>query len=361
MSGDGSVFQRASDNKWIAQLSIGSRTSRRYVSRSANTKREAQSKLRELQAEHRAGVARGPLTAGSYLAQWVRDVRNIRPTTRHGYEVVVNHHLVPVLGHVRLVELSPLHVEAALSDLGKRMSAKSVRNIHTVLRRALGQAVRLGLVTRNVASREFVDAPRVPFNEPRVLSVDEVHRLLATAADDRLLALFVVAVGTGLRQGELLGLAWEDLDLANARLTVRRELVYRDGKYRREEPKTDRSRRVVPLAQPIIAALEEHRARVIAEGFVPTSTGPVFTNRRGGPLSGSWVTHHFYQLLTEAGIPRLPFKNLRTTFASRLHEMGVADRVIADILGHTRTRTTQTHYIATSPESAVAAVARLVR
>jgi len=287
-------------------------------------------------------------------------VRNIRPTTRHGYEVVIRMHLVPAIGDFRLSALSPLHVERALSELGPRMSPKTLRNVHAVLRRALGQAVRSGLVTRNVASREFVDAPRVSVEEPRALSTDEVHRLLDVCRGDRLEALFITAVGTGLRQGELLGLAWQDVDLDAGRIHVRHELVRRDGRYLRDELKTDRSRRVVPLAPPVRDALIAHRGFVIAAGFVPTATGPVFTNASGGALSGSWLTHHFYALLHTAGIPRLPFKNLRTTFSSRLFEAGVSDRAIADLLGHTRTATTHGHYIATSPAQALEAVARLV-
>ena len=265
-----------------------------------------------------------------------------------------------VFGHVRLRELSPVHVETALAKLAPTMSPKSLRNVHIVVRRALGQALRAGLVTRNVASREYVDAPRVPVAEPRALSVEEVHRFLEACRGDRLEALFVTEVGTGLRWGELGGLANEDVDLVAGRLVVRRALVRRDGRYLREEPKTERSKRTMPLTPTVVLALIAHRDRLIAEGFIPTATGPVFVNRDGGPLSGSWVTHRFYQLLDAAGIARLPFKNLRTTFASRLFEAGVPDQVIADLLGHTRTYTTKKHYIATTPQAAEQAIEKLV-
>ncbi len=171
-----------------------------------------------------------------------------------------------------------------------------------------------------------------------------MDRFLDVCRGDRNEALFITAIWTGARQGELAGLAWEDVDLTAGRLVVRQELVRRDGRYQREEPKTERSKRTIPLSPPVVAALMAHRDRLIAEGFVPTATGPVFVNRDGGPLSGSWLTHHFYGLLEAAGIARLPFKNLRTTFASRLFELGVQDQVIADLLGHTRTYTTKKHW-----------------
>jgi integrase len=175
---------------------------------------------------------------------------------------------------------------------------------------------------------------------------------------DRLEFLFVLALGTGLRQGEILGLAWEDVTPEG--VSVRKELARIDGKYQRVEPKTPASRRFVPFSGSVAAGLERHRARVIADGFVPTRTGPVFTNTTGGALNGSWLTHRFYDLLAEAGIDRLPFRNLRTTFASRLYDAGVPDHTIAQLMGHTRTHTTRRNYIARTPEQAVAAIERLV-
>jgi integrase len=234
--------------------------------------------------------------------------------------------------------------------------------VHAVLRRALGQAVRAGLVPRNVASREFIDTPRVPVEEPDALSGEEVARFVEVVRSDRHEALFLLALGTGMRQGELLGLAWQDIDLDAGSLRVRYELTRRNGQFERAEPKTDRSRRTVPLAPALVAALVAHRERTIAAGFVPTATGPVFTNRSGGPLNGGWVTHHVHELFIRAGIRRLPFKVLRATFSSRLFEAGVSDIELAQLLGHTRTHTTKRHYLALGDQhaSALAAVERLV-
>jgi integrase len=364
MSGEGAIFpitDKRGRRRWRAQLSIGGRTSRRYVTRTRSTRAEARQALDELRAASVSGSSR--MTVSDYLERWVADARNIRETTRHGYAAVVTTHLVPAIGHRRLDQLTPSDVERMLADLAPAMSPKTLRNAHAVLRRALGQAQRAGLVARNVAAREYVDAPRVTVAEPEALSIDEVRRLLAAARGDRLEALFVLAVATGLRQGEILGLAWEDLDLEGARLHVRKELVRRDGMYRREEPKTERSKRTVPLSPATVAALRAHRERVIASGLVPTSTGPVFSAPSGRPLNGSWLTHHFYRLLELAGIARIPFKNLRTTYSSLLYAAGIGDPSIARLMGHARTHTTRKHYIATaglSQDDAVAAVERMV-
>ena len=361
MPGEGSIF-RLKDGRWRAQVSIGPRTNRRFVTRTVPTRGEALAALDELKADRRAGVVRSRTTLGDYLERWVDSARNIRPSTRDGYRAVVTYHLAPTIGSIRLSELRPTHIEEMLGVLERRMSPKSLRNVHAVLRRALGQAVRSRLIPVNYAGREYVDAPRVTVDEPDALSGEEVTRLLEAVRGDRLEALFVLAVGTGLRQGELLGLAWQDVELDAGRLQVRYELARVDGVYRRVEPKTDRSRRSVPLAPGVVDALRAHRQRTIDEGFVPTATGPVFTNLQGGPLNGSWLTHHHYDALERAGIRRLPFKNLRTTFASRLFEAGVSDLEIAQLMGHTRTHTTKRHYIALAGRhaSALEAIERMV-
>jgi integrase len=362
MPGEGSIY-RLPNGRWVAQLSIGGRTVRTYRKRIRKTRAEAHEALAELVGDHRAGLNPSRLLISAYLTRWVREVRNIRPATRHAYANAIEFHLVPLIGEVPLTQLAPMHVERLIGQLAERLSPKSALNTFAVLRRALNMAVRMGLLARNVAARQFVDAPRVPATEPRSLSRDELGRVLEAAKGDLLEALILTAAGTGLRQGELLGLAWEDLDLESGWFIVRKELVRRAGKYHREEPKTPRSRRTVPLAPSIVAALVAHRARLIAAGFTPIATGPVFVTARGRPLNGTWVTHRFQAIARQAGVNPVGFRNLRTTFASRLFEEGVPDRRIADLLGHTRVATTQGHYIETagaSSDAAIAAIERLV-
>lgn len=356
MPGTGSVYRER--GRWVAQLAIGPRGQQLKVRRTRESRAEALAALDELR-EQRSPVT-SQVTLSAYLERWVTDVRNLRPATQRAYANAIAYHITPAIGTVSLADLSPLHVESMLAEVGERVAPKTLRNVHAVLRRALSMAVRAGLLTRNVASREFVDAPRVPAAEPRALSMDEVHRLLQAARGDRLEALFVLAVGTGLRQGELLGLAWEDLE--EHRVSVRRELVRRNGRYSRDELKTQTSRRAVPLSAGVAAALRAHRERVLAAGFVPTATGPVFTNLRGGPLNGGWVTHHFYDLLRKAKIQRMPFHGLRATYSSRLAEAGVSDLEISRLLGHARTTMTKKHYIAAgpTPEAVLETVERMV-
>lgn len=325
----------------------------------ARTKAEAEAALDELRARH-GPMSATTMTVGAYLERWVRDARDLRPGTRVIYESVVRVHLVPALGVIRLADLSPLHVEAMLARLMPILAPKTVRNIHLILRRALGQAVRAELIPRNPAGREYVDAPKVIAPEPESLTPAEIARIRALLPGHPLEAHVLVALGTGVRQGELLGLAWEDLDLSAGTLRVRKELARINGQYRRVEPKTPRSRRTIRLAPVVTDALVAHKARLIAQGFIPTATGPVFVNRSGLALSGSWLLHTWYRLLEDAKVKRRPWKVLRSTFASRLFDEGVADRTVADLLGHQRTYTTHRHYIAGGNTDVTEAIGRVV-
>lgn len=353
--GEGSLFPRKDPAGrtvgWTAQISLGDRQHRRRVTRVRRTYAEARAALRELVAEQRVGLNPSRLTLGSYLERWMADVRNLRPATQRAYAGAIEHHITPALGEISMRDLSPLHVERFLTVLATQLAPKSQRNVHAVLRRALNSAVRAGLLVRNVAARQFVDAPRVPRAEPRALTAGEVGRLLEQLRGDHIEPIVLLALATGLRQGEVLGLAWEDLDLERGRLRTRRELVRRGGRYHRDELKTPRSRRTVPLPEPAVDALLAHRQRLTEAGFVTTATGPVFPNRRGGPLNGSWVTKRLQAAMLRAGVGHGDFRMLRRTFASRLFAAGIPDRYIADLMGHTATTVTHGHYISTGSDA----------
>ena len=369
--GTGSLYSitdpRNGEKRWIAQVSLGSRTNRRFRKRVCKSERAARAALKELRAEV-APIARSRLSLSAYLEGWVRDVRNIGPGTQVEYANAIALHINPTIGHVRLSALAPAHVEGMIRALEPVLAPKSIRNVVGVLRRALTFAVRDELVTRNVASSEYIDPIRVPDSDPRVLTVQELTRLHAACKGDWLEGLIVTAAGTGLRQGELRALAWGDVDLEAGRLEVHHSLrrvkgaTRKSGHYVRAQPKTRRSDRVVPLAPSVVAALVEHRERIKAAGFVPISSGPVFPSKRGHELSAGWVTHRFYALCEKANVRRAPFKSLRATFASRLHDAGVPERRIQDLLGHKRdSRVTQRHYVGAGEwGEAVAAVAEVV-
>jgi integrase len=315
------------------------------------TRREVQEKLLEAAREAQQGYAprNGRLTVGAYLQAWLRDavMPTVRPSTYRSYELLVRVHITPHLGRTPLVKLSPLQVQTMLADLTAHgLSARSVHHVRAVLRTALNQAVRWELLQRNVAS--LVDGPKVPRHEVAAMSPREAQMLLEVVREDRLGALYALALLTGLRQGELLGLTWDDLDLTGGLVTVRHALQRVNGTLGHVEPKTSRSRREVALPPTAVTTLRAHRSRQLEEriwaGSRWNDTGFVFTTSIGTPLDGPNVTHRLQRILRSAGLPSMRFHDLRHACATLMLTQGVSARVVMEVLGHSQIGLTMDTY-----------------
>ena len=292
-NGDGDISPRRNKAGQITSYRgayFGPDGKRRYVS--DKTKEETRAKLRKARGDADRGVISdgGNVKLSQYLKRWLNDsVRgSVKPITHTSYEMLVNKHVVPSLGNVRLSNLTPAHLQGFYrSKLDEGLSPRTVQYLHVVLHRALKQALRWALVPRNVA--EAVDPPKVPKKDVTPLSTDQARVLLEAARGDRLEGLYVLAVHTGMRQGELLALKWEDVDLDAGVLRVR-------------GTKTARSRRTVKLSQTTLDALTSHLTRQLGEidragdswrenGLVfateigPRSTATTLRSVRSGPCS----------------------------------------------------------------------------
>lgn len=256
--------------------------------------------------------------------------------------------LIPQLGRLRLDQVSPTHLAAAYDRLlGQGLSAKSVLNTHRLLHRVLGDAVRWGMLVRNPC--DLGDPPRATRPAVSTLDAGEVARLLEASATDDLGSLITVAVLTGLRLGELVGLTWDEVDLERGELSVVRSLQRVRGRgLVVVPPKTASSKRLVPLAPQAVAALREQRRRQLASRL---KAGPawaggnwVFTTALGLPYDPGDVTRRFQRLLERAGLPRVRFHDLRHTAASLLLAEGVHPKVVASLLGHSTVQVTLDTY-----------------
>jgi integrase len=228
-----------------------------------------------------------------------------------------------------------------------------VRHLHRFLHRVFDQAVGWDAAPRNPA--KLAAPPRAVRHEFRALTAAQCRRLLAGVRGDRLEALYVVALATGMRQGELLALRWADVDLAAGRLAVRGTLQ-RDqgGGWAVREPKTHRSRRQVALAPVAVAALRAHRDRQDAErrtvGSRWEDNDLVFANRVGRPLSAqNLVQRHFHPLLARLSLPRVRFHDLRHTAATLLLAEGVHPKIVSELLGHKEVDVTLNLYSHVTP------------
>ncbi len=333
--GEGSIYQR-DDGRWCGQAVVGGK--RRYVY--GKTRRDVQAALRKLLVEGEQGLlpAPGRVTLRAYLERWLEDVvkTGVRRRTYDSYRDLTRLYVLPKLGDVKLGKLQPAHLQQLYGDLlRKGLAPKTVKNVHSVLHRGLAQAVQWGLVPRNVA--EIARAPKVERPEIAVLGPEEVGRLLDAAEGTRWEALLTVAIATGMRQGELLGLKWADLDLDAGLLHVRRQLG-RDKSF--AAPKTGHGRRRVDLPALAIRALRHQRARQDEErrllGSEYEEEDLVFCSHRGRPLGWRNVSRAFKALLRQAGVADVPFHALRHTAASLLFLRNVHPKVVQERLGHSQ-------------------------
>jgi len=350
---EGTIRERK-DGRWEARVVLtrpdGRRTRRSLLGR---TRAEVRDKL---QAALRAEAAGLPsvgerLTVGSFLATWLHDAvrATVRPKTYESYASIVRIHLQPGIGRFPLARLTPQQVQAFLNaEAASGLAPRTVAYIRAVLRQALRQAERWGMVSRNVA--RLVEPPRVPRREVRPFSPDQARQFVDAIQGDRLEALYLVALGLGLRQGEILGLAWDDIDLVAGTLTVRHALQRVNGKLELVEPKSTTSHRVVALPAFVAEGLRAHRTRQRTERLIAGSRwhndqrGLVFTTSVGTPMDGIAVTRRFQALLATAGLPRQRFHDLRHACASLLLAQGVAPRVVMETLGHSQISLTLNTY-----------------
>jgi integrase len=340
-NGEGGVSRRK-DGSWMSRYTVQTPAGRKRKVLYAKSQAEARRKLTEALADRDRGLtydAEG-LTVEGYLARWLKDsVRgSVKATTYQSYGSLVRLHVCPTLGGTKLTALTPAHVQTLYRrKLDEGLAPKTVKHIHTTLHRALKQAVRWSLVPRNAAAE--VDPPRVQTPEMCPLSPVQARTLLQAARGNRLEALYVLAVTTGMRQGELLGLAWEDLDPEVGVVRVRRTLTLAKGGPRLTEPKTRGSRRSIRLTASAVEALERHRVRQDSEGAAAgdrwNDWDLVFCTRPGTPIRRDNLhDKHWKPLLRRAGLPDIRFHDLRHTCATLLLTKGVHPKIVSEMLGH---------------------------
>lgn len=368
-------IEKRSEESWQLRwyVSTDANGKRRYASKTiTGKKRDAEKALREVLQQHDRGVRVAPTTIrlDAYLDDWLADVAPLkrRAGTVAHYREMLRRYVRPALGAHRLDQLSPRDVQRLVADLerdgmpkgatqievrrGKRrkpgpLSPQTIRYAHAVLSAALEQAVRSQLIASNPA--RGVELPkRATDRRMRALTIDEAARLRAAASGDRLEALFLLLIGTGLRPGEALALRWTDLDLDAGRLRVERSLGRRrkGEPWRFEAPKTAGSRRTVPLPATIVRALRANRAAQaverLAAGACYGDLDLAFATPLGGPLAGGTIVRrHFKPMLTRAGLPAtVRLYDLRHSAATHMLAGGASVRAVADRLGHASAKMT---------------------
>lgn len=344
---EGSLGQRA-DGRWEARIRLegGGRKSV-YGATRDECRRKLRAVLREIEDAGRPSDDK--LTFGKYATRWLGTL-TLRDRTKRRYEGIVRLHLIPRLGKVTLSKIRADDIDSLLAaKLAEGLSPQSVEHIRAVIGRVLSVAEKKDVIHVNPARK--VDPVEVPDRKVRATTPEEAWAIIHAVQEDRSGAIFILALATGLREGELLALQWRDIDLDEGRLRVTRTLgLGRDakGEPKFDPPKTRRSNRTVripPFARP---ALREHRKRQLEERVLAGDRwhdhGLVFTNSIGQPRDPSEVLRTFQKLLARAGIERMRVHDLRHAAATLMIAAGEDLSMVKDVLGHSTIALTSDTY-----------------
>jgi integrase len=364
---------------WYIEGVPDPRTSRPHqVSKGGfRTKKEARDALLEAQAALRSGTFVEPSkrTVRSYLLEeWLPDNQppRLRPSSFANYTIYTRTHVVPRLGDIELQRLTPTSLSALYRALltnarrdGQGLAPKTVRNIHAMLHRALKDAVQLGYLVRNVA--DAVTPPHGVSPEMQVWTPEQLRAFLTHVRQDRLYALWLLVVTTGMRRAELAGLRWIDTDLDAARVSPRRPRVAVNYVVHESEPKTRKGKRSLALDPATAAALQEHKIQQEQEraevGSAWTKSGLVFTRPDGSPIHPDLITDWFRRLARAAGLPPIRLHDVRHSYATAALAAGIPAKVVSERLGHANIAITMdvySHIIPGMDAQAANAVASLI-
>jgi len=331
------------ENCWQIQVYAGVGSDgkyRRQFETVHGLKSTAQKRLNELLVSVEKGiyVEPGRLSVAEHFRNWLQGYvkTSCSQRTLDGYQSIIDHHLIPSLGHLQLKHLNPQAIQAYYGTACQRLSARTVYHHHRVLSQSLKFAVRQGHLTRNPA--ELVDPPTPRKQAVHTLTPGEVEILLESAQDNYYYPVIYTALSCGLRRGELLGLRWRDVDLGLLSISVCQVLEKRWGICQFKEPKTSHSQRRVAMTPKLSLFLREYKAErewVYHEfGKQLALDDLVFTSVEGKPLDPSVLSHAFTRIVRQAGLERVRFHDLRHTFASLMLLRGAKPKVISEALRH---------------------------
>ncbi|MGW5940305.1 site-specific integrase [Streptomyces celluloflavus] len=348
-NGAGTVTQRK-DGRFQAAVYVlqpdGTRA-RKYAY--GKTWTECDTKRRDLLAKADSGTPVPTRSAklAEWLPYWLEEI--VKPqrkrTTAAKYETHICLYLVPYLGKKTLEKLSVRDVRTALARISKASAPATAKESHRVLRSALSAACREELIVRNVV--KLVEAPKVDTYEGQLWTLEQTLAFILAARRDPLYAAFMLAVGLGLRRGEIVGLRWQDIDLDSRTVQIRKQRQRVRGEYYEDDTK-NRRKRTLPLPLLCVAPLRWQRLRQAAmrdkAGAGWHESDLVFTTRTGQPVEGSNVLRSFHRLTAKAGLPRIRVHDARHGAATLLAAGNVHPRVAMEILGHSKISVTMDIY-----------------
>lgn len=334
-AGEGTIFYSDIENTWVAEVTLPN--GKRRKKRNKDKKVVQDWLLVQRNAIAQNTVTDSPqMKYADFLDKYLQDVasHSLKGTTFNMYETLIRVHIKPTLGNLRLSAITPMKLQSFYSDkLNEGLSTKTVKHIHALIRRTLNQAVKWNLVTSNPCSR--VTPPKVVKKPLETFTEGQARRFLTSVSKHRFYPLYVLALTTGMRRGEVLGLRWEDIDFKNKTASIVQTVQAINGQIRIATPKTARSKRTVHLSEYALSVLN---------GYNGERKGLIVTTASGKPLSPRNLVRHFKLVLEREELPNIRFHDLRHTCATFLLKENVHPKVVQEMLGHSSITTTLNVY-----------------
>jgi integrase len=335
--GEGAVFFSESKSCWIARAVVGVQPSGKQRVKEVSAKTKGEVLVKKKKAEETASGGRlgdvAGLTLGQFLDHWLNNVSkpSVEPTTWPSYERCVRLHLKPRVGGIKLEQLRPLHIETLFAEMQKDgISGGNAKKVSEILSTALEHAVRVEMVRSNPAAS--VPKPRAEGEEIVPFTREEIMRIRSAAAGNRLEALFALAISTGAREGEILGLGWEHVDFEEATIHIQRALAVVPTGFLLKKPKSQRGNRVIELPPFAVELLAGHRKKMVAEGNGQAAV--IFCTKTGNFIGKSNLIRQVYApLLEKADVDYRKFHTFRHTHVSELLHRGESVMDVARRIG----------------------------
>ncbi|WP_242301756.1 site-specific integrase [Bacillus cereus group sp. BfR-BA-01361] len=324
---------------------------RQFKKRGFKTKQEAQKAMLELEQSLTLGTYIQPnkiLYKEYLLERFLEDkMTKVKKQTLNTYRWIVEKHIIPVIGGVELTKLNPIIIQGLYNKLTKEkaLSDENIQKVHTLINDSLKKAERWGLIARNPAA--LVDRPKAVKKEITVWNVEEVRKFLKYAKKSgRYYIAFLLALTTGMRQGEILGLRWKDVDFENGCVRITQTLSS-DGKDLLPYTKTKSGSRTIDLPEETVTALKKHWLFIRGEREKNCSyknLDLVVCTEFGTPTHKSNIRRVFKSIIKKADIPKIRFHDMRHTHATLLLLQGVNPKIVSERLGHADVRITLDTY-----------------
>lgn len=346
-AGEGTIYQRA-DLTWTAKVTYKDQLGRtQRKSLYGKTEKEILAKKKSFEKSLEIGViVSDKLKVSDWLTTWLEVYKkpSVKQNTYEGYERVVKGHLIPTLGSLYLKDLRPEHIQAMINEklakgnllTGDPLQPRMVEYIYAVLHGALDQAYKNQIILYNPC--DMVNKPQTVKKEFVCWTADQANTFLAAMIGDRKYIIYLLALTTGMRRSELLGLRWEDIDMKKNLVSVKQVLIRVKGGFKFQEPKTKKSKRTIQVSDRVIKALKQwKKEQNIEKAAFPgeyNEQNLILCSIMGEPVNPESVSRNFKKDLEAAKMPDIRFHDLRHCHASMLLEQGIDLKTISDRLGH---------------------------